>query len=226
MSKGKFVMAAIAIWAVFQVSFTGALVHLERQDGFCIACHLHEQKDRDMHAPAREIGQLTALHFEKGVGCADCHREPGPLGRVMTLYTLGVRDAASYLFTDFREPERLTTHIKNGTCIECHAETLARDGNPDSYHGTRVHNDRQDIRCTTCHLHHRPGDPEFAFIELTAFEAGCASCHRGLFPDAIPAQRLAPATGELSEMRSRLQEKGVYIERGQAIRPPARGAAD
>lgn len=208
----NFAVLAIGIWAACQAAFTAGMLHLEGRRDFCIACHLHEAKHARMLAPPTQVGELSAVHYAAGIGCAACHREPGPLGRVITLYTLGASDAAAYLFTDFAEPTALSTPLRNALCLECHGQTLRRPANPDSYHGTPPHNDRQDIHCTTCHVHHERGDPTWAYLRLADFEAGCASCHRELFPDVTPAQRLAPATGELSLMRGRLREKGVRID--------------
>lgn len=195
----------------FQGGFTAGMLHLEQRDGFCVSCHLHQRKHRRMHRPPARVGELAAAHFAGGVGCAACHREPGPLGRVVTLYTLGVRDTVRFLSGDYREPERLAQPLDNALCIECHADAVARSGNVDTYHGNAAHNDRQDIRCTACHLHHEPGDPGYHYLQTAAFERGCASCHRGLFPDREPAQELPPATGERSRMRERLRDRGVRV---------------
>lgn len=205
-------LAGAGALLVLQGLFTAGMLHVERMDGFCTVCHLHMVKQHDMHRPAADMGHLTSRHFEVGVGCADCHREPGALGRVVTLYTLGLSDAINFVAGGYEEPQKLTVHLKNAMCIECHGETLARTGDIDTYHGNKNHNDRQDIRCTSCHVHHRAGDPGFAYLSLPAFESGCASCHEGLFPHARPAQRLEPATGEFSQMRRRLRAKGVIID--------------
>jgi len=203
----------VALLALGLTSFgivTGTLLHVESRDGFCVGCHLHMAKNDAMHSAPREVGQLAALHFAKGIGCAECHRAPGRFGRVIALYTLGLRDSARYLFADYHEPRRLAYPLSNALCAECHAETLVRAGTLDTYHGNTRHNARQDIRCTTCHVHHARGDPGYAYLEMRAFEAGCVSCHHGLY-DAAPAQRLAPATGELSETRAALKRRGVEL---------------
>jgi hypothetical protein len=210
MRRWNLAVAILLAGAGFLGAFTAGLLHLERQEGFCVACHLHQAKDGDMRAPPKAVGQLAALHFAKGTGCADCHREPGPFGRAITLYTLGVRDVMSFLLDDYAEPERLTHPLKNALCIECHADTLAGRNNMDTYHGNEHHNARQDIFCTTCHLHHIRGDPGYAYLELSAFESGCVSCHEGLY-DVRPAQRLKPATGALSQTRAILRERGIQV---------------
>ena len=130
MGKRKLLALGLGAWAIRQAAFTGAMLHVERGEAFCVACHLHEVKRREMMRPAGQTGQLSSRHFEEGIGCADCHREPGPLGRVVTLYTLGVRDTVRYLFTDFREPERLTVDLEvlSGVAVFSEVFTFVGEG--------------------------------------------------------------------------------------------------
>jgi predicted CXXCH cytochrome family protein len=162
----------------------------ERDDRFCIACHLHDDKfERFTSAPARD---LTAAHNAKNVRCIDCHGGADPVMRVR-VWALAAFDTGKFLVGRYKEPERMELPLRPKECARCHTpilknapaltaeqeETLeGRAG--DTYHAIRPH-DTVKITCVSCHTSHTADSgPNLQFIARARVEPICRECHATL----------------------------------------------
>lgn len=167
-----------------------ALAATERNDRFCIACHLHEAKfERFTTTPARD---LTAAHHVKGVRCIGCHGGADPLMR-LRVWRIAVIDTGRFLVGRYKEPERMELALRPKDCSICHTPILknvpalsaeqdealeGRAGN--AYHAIRPH-DTVKITCVRCHTSHTTdSEPRLQFIARARVEPICRECHATL----------------------------------------------
>ena len=114
----------------------------ERQDGFCIGCHIEPQQTYLDRAGAAVGGalavDLASFHYQqiRGTGgaihCINCHEGDGSLGHTLDKRLLGVRDLAIW-FLGRNNPtsEKLhvnVPHLSNDGCAGCHQEKLLLAG--------------------------------------------------------------------------------------------------
>lgn len=184
----------MALWAALAAAAAapaGWLVsdRLERDNDFCVACHLRE--DVPLHAEKRRDLQrtpaatLAAAHGAAEVErrpfrCIDCHGGTGWLGRAR-VKALSARDAFWYAVRRFDEPDEMHWPLWDADCRKCHAEfdeRAATSGRDPLFHELSVHNTALGVACVDCHLVHDEGGlPERDFLHPEPVRARCASCH-------------------------------------------------
>ena len=180
-------LAGLAL--ITSVAFAG-LIAKERDNRFCFACHLHEEKfKRFTSVPFTD---LTGPHRAERVRCIDCH---GGADLVMRLrvWSLAAMDTGKFLVGRYHEPEHMRLPLRSKECTQCHTPILKRQpaltaeqeealegraGN--AYHAIRPH-DAVRTTCVQCHPSHTTdGDPKAQFITRNRVEPICRECHKTL----------------------------------------------
>lgn len=173
---------------------------LERDDDFCVACHLgdgtrlHARKRED-HA-RRPAATLAAAHAEAGVReagdargfrCIDCHGGTGALGR-LRVKVLSAKDAFWYAVGRFEEPTAMRWPLRDEDCRRCHprfdeSARAAVGTRAPAFHELAVHNTELGVACVGCHLAHDEGGlADHDFVHPEHVRARCAECHPELAP--------------------------------------------
>jgi predicted CXXCH cytochrome family protein len=167
-----------------------ALAATERNDNFCVACHLHEEKfKRFTSVPSTD---LTGPHHAKDVRCIDCHGG-ADLPMRARVWTNAALDTGRFLIRRYGEPDHMKLQLRVKECAQCHTPILKRQQTmaPDqeeaqegragnAYHEIRPH-DAVRMTCVRCHATHTTdGDPKAQFIARKRVEPICRECHATL----------------------------------------------
>jgi hypothetical protein len=156
---------------------------LERNDEFCVACHLsenvplHEAKLEEFRAdPA---ANLVAAHraAEEGLGCIDCHGGASFVNK-LRVKTVAARDAAKWLIGSFDEPDHMKHPLWDEDCRQCH-RTYA-PAREDDFHALADHNVVDfDHRCVGCHRAHptQGVSADLDFLDQDVVLPICRNCH-------------------------------------------------
>ncbi len=190
--RRKLLWCACVLAGLAVVSGLGALglAAQERNDRFCVACHLHDEKfERFTTAPAPD---LTAAHHVKGVRCIDCHGGADAWMR-LRVWRVAVIDTGRFFLGRYREPDHMAIQLRPKDCSWCHTPILknapaltaeqdealeGRTGN--SYHAIRPH-DTVKVTCVRCHTAHTAdSEPRLQFIARARVEPVCRQCHATL----------------------------------------------
>lgn len=185
---------ALAGAALLSGLFLLALAAKERDDRFCISCHLHEPKFARFKAAA-PADLAGAHHAKKNVRCIDCHGGGDAVMRVRVWTVAGV-DTLRFLVGRYREPERMRLPLRPAECRPCHTPILkaaralgaeqaegAGGRSGDTYHAIRDH-DGVRITCVRCHYSHTTdSEPVLQFISRARVQPVCHECHESLGAD-------------------------------------------
>ncbi len=184
------IVVALVGAAVFTTLFLVALAVTERNNNFCVACHLHEEKfKRFVSTPHSD---LTGPHHAKDVRCIDCHGG-ADLPMQLRVWTHAAHDAALFVIGRYREPDFMHVQLRPKECTQCHTPIVrnapalsaeqeeameGRAGN--TYHLIRPH-DTVRITCVRCHTSHTTdGDPKGQFVARGRVQPICRECHATL----------------------------------------------
>ena len=179
-------VAALAAVGLAVPLFLAGLAAKERDNNFCISCHLHEAKfKRFTSAPFTD---LTAPHHAKDVRCIDCHGG-ADLPMRLAVWTVAGIDSVRYLIGQYREPDHMRLPLRSKECSRCHTPILKRpavsaeqeesqEGQTGlGYHSIRGH-DTVQIVCFRCHSSHTAdSEPKLQFIARTRVQPICRECH-------------------------------------------------
>jgi hypothetical protein len=169
--------------------FLAGLAAKERDDRFCVSCHLHDEKFRRLIA-AGGADDLAGFHHARRaeVGCIACH---GGADRPMRLKVWAVAgvDTLRFLAGLYAEPTRLRLPLRDAECLLCHtpilrapteplaAEALTEGIGGTSYHSIREH-ETVAIACARCHpAHTTDSDAGHRFIAQARVQPICGGCH-------------------------------------------------
>jgi len=186
--------------------FLVALAAKERDNRFCVSCHLHDEKfGRLIAAPPSD---LAGQHHRKdaAVGCIACHGGADPAMR-LTVWAVAGFDTLKFLAGAYREPTQMRLPLRDAECRQCHtpilrvsrstgaaSETRARAARPGdesafaaetategrggtSYHAIREH-DPVRVACVRCHTTHTTdSDAGHRFISRDSVVRVCRECH-------------------------------------------------
>jgi predicted CXXCH cytochrome family protein len=188
-------------------AFLAGLAAKERDNRFCVSCHLHEAKFQRMVGPP--ASDLAAAHHASDirVGCIACHGGADAAMRVRVWAGAGF-DTLKFLAGVYAEPTGMRLPLRDRDCRQCHtpigrespttgatgspaaadtatdsgagylAEAPAVRGGRISYHGFREH-DGVDVRCVACHTAHTTdSSPGEQFLSRRVVEPVCQRCHR------------------------------------------------
>ncbi|MDP2702297.1 MAG: cytochrome c3 family protein [Candidatus Rokubacteria bacterium] len=171
------------------IAFAG-LIATERNNRFCFACHLHEEKfKRFTSVPFTD---LSGPHRAERVRCIDCHGGADVVMR-LRVWSIAAVDTGKFLVGRYREPDHMRLQLRPKECTQCHTPILKRQpaltaeqeealegraGN--AYHAIRPH-DSVRTTCVQCHTSHTTdGDPKAQFIARKRVEPICRECHKTL----------------------------------------------
>lgn len=192
---------------VLASAFLAGLAAKERDNRFCVACHLHEAKySRLVDA---SVSDLAGSHHAKDarVGCIACHGGADAVMRAR-VWSLAGFDTLKFLIGAYGEPVSMRLPLRDADCRACHApilkESPASTATPStpatstageasymaeppvdragrvSFHAFRDH-DAVDVRCVACHLAHTAGaSAADHFVSRPVVEPICRECHRQL----------------------------------------------
>ena len=186
---GLCAVALAGLALITSITFAG-LIAKERDNTFCFACHLHEQKfKRFTSVPFTD---LTGPHHGERVRCIDCHGGADVVMR-LRVWSLAAVDTGKFLVGRYREPDHMRLQLRPKECTQCHTPILKRQpaltaeqeealegraGN--AYHAIRPH-DAVRTTCVQCHTSHTTdGDPKAQFIARKRVEPICRECHKTL----------------------------------------------
>jgi hypothetical protein len=181
-------VTALAGAAALGGLFLLGLAAKERDDRFCIACHLHEAKFARFRAGV--ASDLAGLHHAReGTRCIDCHGGADPMRRVRVWAVAGL-DTVRFLAGTYDEPHTMRLPLRPQECAQCHTpiraarrelggdhdESMGGSGG-DSYHAIRGH-DAVDVSCVRCHASHATdSEASRLFISSARVRPICAECH-------------------------------------------------
>jgi predicted CXXCH cytochrome family protein len=203
-------VAALVGASVLGVLFLAGLAAKERDNRFCVACHLHDEKFGRLTAMSSI--DLAGLHHQKkaGVGCIACHGGADPVMRARVWTVAGI-DTLKFLSGRYGEPDHMRLPLRDVECRQCHTPILkpvpaqkaatpaapARAVDPSdestfvaeaasegrggtSFHAIREH-DTVKVRCVTCHAAHVTGsDAVNRFIVRARVAPVCKECHKNM----------------------------------------------
>ena len=188
--RSEWAVVGLAGLALFTSLFLLGLAAKERDDRFCIACHLHEEKfERFVSMPSTD---LTGPHHAKDVRCIDCHGG-ADLPMRLRVWSQAAVDTGRFFVGRYRESDHMRVQLRAKECSQCHTPIMknapvltaeqeealeGRAGN--AYHALRGH-DTVRILCARCHPSHTTdGDPKAQFIARRVVEPLCRECHATL----------------------------------------------
>ncbi len=180
--------SALAGAALLAGLFLAGLAARERDDRFCITCHLHEAKFTRFRS-ALPSDLAGAHHARDHVRCIECHGGADPLMRVRVWTVAGV-DTLRFLVGRYVEPDHMRLPLRSAECRRCHTPILKRAPAPtggyddgtgeagsDAYHAIRSH-DSVRVTCARCHLSHATdSEPGLRFISRARVQPLCRECH-------------------------------------------------
>ena len=185
--------------------FLIALAAKERDNRFCVSCHLHDEKF--LRLTASEATDLAGFHHLKKAeaGCIACHGGADPVMRAKVWTVAGV-DTLRFLAGTYREPTQMRLPLRDAECRQCHTPILGRptSSNPaataakpvdatdesvaaeaetegrggTSYHAIREH-DTVRIACVRCHTSHTTdANAADKFLSRPRITTICRDCHK------------------------------------------------
>lgn len=190
------------------VAFLVGLAAKERDNRFCISCHLHDEKFVRLIAPAAT--DLSGAHHVKDgdVGCIACHGGAA-LPMRLAVWAVAGFDTVKFLAGLYREPTHMRLPLRDAECRQCHTPILRpplppptrapAEGAPaggsaiesvytvdpqaegragTSYHAIRDH-ETVDVQCVRCHTSHTTdSDAASRFISRATVVPLCRECHK------------------------------------------------
>jgi hypothetical protein len=171
-------LAAVVLPSLAFVATDRTVYHFEKQNRFCVSCHLHEALLKTFEDGAEHARDLSAVHFAAmdAPRCIECHKGEGTIERAKVLAVAG-RDSVKYLLGVHEEPDHSDVPIVDAACTRCH-RVLG-----DPAHGTaaefhqRSEHHQLPIRCIVCHQAHKGGDPAQSFLVEAHVLGACRQCH-------------------------------------------------
>lgn len=105
--------------------FLAGLAAKERDNRFCVACHLHDGKYERLVASAPT--DLAGDHHAKDrtVGCIACHGGADPVMRLRVWAVAGL-DTVKFLAGAYAEPTHMRLPLRDRECRQCHTPILRR----------------------------------------------------------------------------------------------------
>jgi hypothetical protein len=123
----------LIVWATVLVVTMACMVELTDRPIFCTSCH-----------EMRPFYNAWKEGPHKNVWCADCHVEPGALGRTLHKFPV-IRQLVGHVAGWGYFPSETAPDIPNSRCTRCHSKipTVVRGGFRHTLHSKR--------RCIQCH---------------------------------------------------------------------------
>jgi predicted CXXCH cytochrome family protein len=165
-------------------AFGGGIVitdHLEEDNRFCTACHLHETKFTEFHPVQGKQVTLAAAHNltgEKNVKCIDCHIGATVTDK-MVIKAIAARDTVAYFVGAFQEPTHLRYALGTRTCLKCHPTGGQNPAQETAFHNASHHTNMPMV-CYDCHTVHPTASTETRFLQEPTVKPLCDTCHKDI----------------------------------------------
>ena len=187
--------------------FLAGLAVKERDNAFCVSCHLHDEKYIRYNA-ATPV-DLAGAHRQADarVGCIACHGG-SDMPRRLRIWGGAAFDTMRFLAGAYAEPDRMRLPLRDAECRQCHTPIDKRRGQPASvafsagpaspgpageetiletqpppaaesitFHGLREH-ETLSVTCARCHASHATGGQSSAgYLVPTIMNPVCRECH-------------------------------------------------
>ena len=166
------------------VTFGGGIVvtdHLEEDNTFCTACHLHEKKFTEFHPVEGKRVTLAAAHNiagDKNVKCIDCHIGATVTDKMIIKF-LAARDTVAYFVGAFQEPTHLRYALGTRTCLKCHPTGGTNPEQESAFHNAS-HHTKMPLLCYECHTVHPTASMETRFLREPTVKPLCDTCHKDM----------------------------------------------
>jgi nitrate/TMAO reductase-like tetraheme cytochrome c subunit len=177
LALGALVVLIAVIGSVTYVSYR------EQDNTFCVSCHTQPETEYLARylcaAQTQDAQDLASFHHrKKEVRCIDCHGGEGALGHA-EVEAFAARNAFKYLSGTAQQPAVIILPLQNEACIKCHEQQVRKPGFENHMHNKYFDPKESPpfIRCTDCHVSHRPGDERTAFQFRDAILPKCEYCH-------------------------------------------------
>lgn len=172
----KWIVAFLAFGFVSFVASMEVTDHLEENNRFCIACHLHEQIFEDFMTDIPRLVTLAGAHHQGEVKCIDCHIGATHADKLIVKAMAGW-DTVQYFVGNFKEPDHLRFPLGDRTCLKCHTDGGQSKTRAGAFHNEPNHRDMR-FECVVCHQSHPVRDPSTLFLEQTIVRPVCQECHK------------------------------------------------
>ena len=113
-----------AMGVVLVAAASLAVLHAkERDNRFCVSCHLHQEKfDRFTASAATDLAGAHQVKDPR-VGCIACHGG-ADAGMRLRVWALAAMDTAKYLASLHEEPTSMRLPLREAECRQCHTPIL------------------------------------------------------------------------------------------------------
>ncbi|PYM16541.1 MAG: hypothetical protein DMD81_12210 [Candidatus Rokuibacteriota bacterium] len=189
------VAAASVVGALAAALFLTGLAAKERDDRFCVSCHLHDEKFTRLVASSP--ADLAGLHHTKDakVGCIGCHGG-ADLPMRFRVWAVAGFDTLRFLAGTYTEPTHMRLPLRNAECRQCHTPILkpvsARTGSSAvAATGAAAAVDPSD-ESTVRHEEEtegRGGTSYHAIREHETVRSACTRCHSSHSTDSDATNR-------------------------------------
>ena len=165
-------------------AFGGGIVvtdHLEENNTFCTACHLHEKKFTEFHPVQGKRVTLAAAHNlegEKNVKCIDCHIGATVTDK-MVIKALAARDTVAYFVGAFQEPTHLRYASRDTYVPQVSSHRRQNPKQENAFHNAS-HHTKMPIVCYECHTMHPTASAETRFLREQTVKPLCDTCHKDM----------------------------------------------
>ena len=148
-------LCRLAVWGAGAVGavlcgtlFLAGLAAKERDNRFCVSCHLHDEKFSRLIAATGT--DLAGFHHQRkaDVGCIACHGGADAAMRLEVWAVAGF-DTLRFLAGAYAEPTRMRLPLRAAECLQCHtpilrprvadAETFAAEAETEGRGSTSYH---------------------------------------------------------------------------------------
>ncbi|HEU4366951.1 MAG TPA: hypothetical protein VFV05_01840 [Methylomirabilota bacterium] len=186
--------------------FLAGLAAKERDNRFCVSCHLHEDK-YTRYVTAAPL-DLAGAHrqADAAVGCIACHGG-ADLPMRLRVWAVAGFDTLRFLAGTYTEPDHMRLPLRDAECRQCHTpilkarspqaaapsapsptgeagqevilETLQSPptGGTVAFHGMREH-ETVTVACIGCHASHvTGGEATPRFLVPAVVQPVCRECH-------------------------------------------------
>ena len=167
--------------------FLTGLATKERDNRFCVGCHLHDEKFQRLTATSS--ADLAGHHHVKDptVGCIGCHGG-SDLRMRFAVWSVAGFDTLRFLAGTYHEPTAMRLPLRDLECRQCHTPilkvvaTFQQEGETEGRGGTSYHAIREHvtvkIACIRCHtVHTTDSDAARRFIAPARVVPVCRQCH-------------------------------------------------
>lgn len=163
---GKKIVVSLGFLVVLSVILLAWFMRYSTTPQFCNSCHIM----RPYYA-----SWLASNHGKKGVGCIDCHYEPGFKGTIRAKF-IGFAQLTNYVTATYST--KPAAEISDESCLSCHEDEIVDDNLEfrkgiafsHKHHLSGLRRGKK-LRCTSCHSQIVQGR------HITVSESTCFVCH-------------------------------------------------